>query len=52
MSDETSPSKEPFVPTQSQPPSADQLEALWEQEQAVDFDVLREGLAAVLHPDL
>ena len=52
MSDETDPSKEPCVPAQKQPPSAEQLEALWDQEQAVDFDALREGLDAVLHTDL
>lgn len=43
MPDETTP-QQPFVTQQKQPPSSEQLEALWEQEQATDFAALRDGL--------
>ncbi len=53
MSDETT---EPFVPQQrqpqQQPPSSDQLEELWEEEQVTDFSALCEGLGeAALNVD-
>ena len=51
MPDETTP-KQPFVPQQKQPPSSEQLEALWEQEEVMDFAALREGLDEVLKADL
>ncbi|MCL2850173.1 MAG: hypothetical protein FWE61_09045 [Micrococcales bacterium] len=57
MSDEMTP-RQPFVPQQKRapsveqrPPSPEQLEALWEETPAMDFDVnaLREGLSVVLN---
>lgn len=50
MSDETN---EPFVPQQQQPPSSEQLEGLWtEEEEVTDFSDLCEGLGeAMLNVD-
>ncbi|MCL2092077.1 MAG: hypothetical protein FWH11_12915 [Micrococcales bacterium] len=48
MSDKTTP-EQPFVPQQKQPPSSEQLEAFWEQEEVTDFAALRDGLAEIVH---